>query len=488
MSKINKILISIPLVLVFNLTSVFGGGACSPASVNSSCLVSTNLIVNDPCINGTTCGGTPELMSSCLYSGSECSWYSFTASSSDMFVSIEVTTFSGCHISSNIYESTGLCAGNEISCLSGSPLNDLHSLTGLTIGTIYYIQVCYSPGGPCGNSGSAEYCISVGIPDLPCDLCIISCGTASGFIINPTVQQVMDNCLTSPFVPELQPNSNNTFCYDFQAINTTVDFGVIITSNCSSGNVVNLSWELYNSTCGTPLQTGDLSSLTFNSLIIGDQYVFCYTFDVPSTCTHSQHCPYFVGAAPILLSSNILSFSANRINNIVEIKCIVKNNNDINKYEIERSVDGINFDPIIIKDSIQENSNEFINIDDRPLNTTSYYRIKIIRFDGSFYMSMIFSVMFDSVELSTEINIHRIYPVPLVRYLNIDIEVLSIKTLNIKLLNSLGEIVFDYDYRIEPDHINKTIIDMKEFGCGIYFISIQDKITKKTWIEKIIKN
>ena len=255
-----KHILTLLLFTIF-INHMIGGGACNPASASPTCATAIPLTVSASCINGTTCQGSAELSSSCLFSGSECSWYSFVPTASDMFVSIIITTFSGCHISSNVYESTGPCAGLvEISCLSGTPLDDLHALTGLSIGSTYYIQVCYPPGGPCGNGGSAEYCINVGIPDPPCNLCTIPCGTASGYSSNPTVQQVVDDCVTAPFVPELQPSSTHTFCYNLQATDVSVDFNVIITSDCGAGNVVNMTWELYDITCGSAIQTGTLEA------------------------------------------------------------------------------------------------------------------------------------------------------------------------------------------------------------------------------------
>ena len=173
------------LILIFTGGNLFA--QCTPSTPNPDCITALTLTVGGACVNGTTCGGAAETASTCLYAGSECSWYEFTATATNMYVQIEVTSTSGCHISSNVYEATAPCVGTEISCLSGAPLDDVHSLTGLTVGTTYYVQICYSPGGPCGRNGSAEYCISVGEPDPPCDLCSTPCGTAQGFTSAPTV-------------------------------------------------------------------------------------------------------------------------------------------------------------------------------------------------------------------------------------------------------------------------------------------------------------
>jgi len=130
-----------------------------------------------------------------------------------------------------------------------------------------------------------------------CDTCPNPCGSAQGFATPPTIQDVINGCTTADFQPALPGGSTHTFCNSFTATNTSVNFQVIITSTCGTGNVTNFSWTLFNSpSCGAAIQTGNLSNLTFTGLTLGNSYVFCYTFTVPFTCTHSRHCPYFVGA------------------------------------------------------------------------------------------------------------------------------------------------------------------------------------------------
>ena len=359
-----------------------GGGGCTPTT-SPSCATAVSLTSGDPCVNGTTCSGngagTP---SACIGAGYECSWYSFVATAADMFVDIAMTANSGCHFRTEVFG--GNCGSlTSLSCQSGAPLDDLHSLSGLTIGNTYYVQVCYAPGGPCGNGGSAEFCISVGEPDPPCDLCSTPCGTATGYATNPTVQDVVDDCQTSPFVPELQASSTHTFCYNFVASATSVDFNVIITSNCGAGNVTNFSWELYNSGCGAPIQTGTLASLTFSPVTVGNAYVFCYTFTVPSTCTHSQHCPFFVGAT-VPLPVEFLSFDGMFIDDQVELQWKTASETDCAFYDIERSEDGEHFVSLghVAGAGTTQNESTYRFYDRDKKSGISYYRIKQVDTDG----------------------------------------------------------------------------------------------------------
>jgi hypothetical protein len=372
------------------------GGGCSPAATNGSCALAIDLVPGAACVAGTTCAGGAQAASTCLYTGSQCAWYRFTATATSMFVNIAVTATSGCHISSNVYSATGSCAGlAQISCLSGAPLDDLHSLTGLVIGALYYVQVCYSPGGPCGNGGAARFCIQAGVPAPPCNTCATPCGTATGFATTPTTQQVVDACQTAPFVPPLQAGSFNRFCYSFTATSSSVSFNIIVTSNCSGGNVSGFAWDLYASpSCGTPIQSGTLASLNFTGLFPGNNYVFCYSFTIPSNCTHSRHCPYFVGASTPLpvtwLGISAQPAGVDRV--LVEWMTGSENGND--HFQVERSPDVSIFQSIgtLMGAGNSPIPTRYSFTDHKPLPGISYYRVTQVDHDGTFTHSAVVPV------------------------------------------------------------------------------------------------
>jgi len=475
-------------ILIFFTTigvDAYAGGACPQATANGSCPTATTLTPGAACVTGTTCGGGAQAGSTCLFAGSECSWYSFTATATDMFVNISVTATGGCHISSNVYESTGPCAGNEISCQAGTPLDDLHSLTGLTVGNIYDVQVCYAPGGPCGNGGEATYCISVGEPDPPCDVCATPCGTATGYPTAPAVQTVVDDCQTSPFVPELQASSTNTFCYDFRATATSVDFNVIITSNCGAGNVTNLSWELYNSpSCGTPVMTGTLASLTFSPVIVGNDYVFCYTFDVPSTCTHSQHCPYFIGAT-VLLSIDLMNFEAISFEDHVKLNWeTARLPTETAEFVVERSSNAIDFDEIgPITADPQEINYSFK--DERPLPNISYYRLKTIKMDGEISYSDVVSVTRDNFIPKAGLYIHNVFPQPARGSLTLDFESGISENIEITLINNLGQSILRKQFPVKSQTYQSLNVDVSSLSPGIYTLLLIDTESKLSKLRRI---
>lgn len=474
------------LFLIFFLTSFlfslkgFAGGACTPTTTNGSCGAALALTAGAACVNGTTCGGNAETASSCLFAGSQCSWYSFTATGTNMYVNIDVTATSGCNISSNVYSATGACSGlTEISCQAGAPLDDMHSLTGLTVGNTYYIQVCYPLGGPCGAAGSAQFCIKAAEPDPPCNVCATPCGTAQGFAAPPTAATVVAGCTTSPFVPELQAGSTHTFCYDFQATATSVDFNVIITSNCGAGNVSAFSWKLYNSTCGGAIQTGTLASLTFTPVVIGNNYVFCYTFTVPnpppSGCTHSQHCPYFVGAT--VLPITLTSFEANVVDNVfINLDWITASeiNNDF--FTIEKSKDGQLFEVVGIVDGAG-NSNtvlEYETLDENPYKGISYYRLKQTDFDGQNNYSKIVAVnivgAFEDV---------AVFPNPILGVGYLSFTAAANSTSAVLIYDISGREVWSKNYTTNKG-TNKFTMETEHLTQGMYFLMLDNGVENVT--------
>ncbi len=374
------VLCAASLILSTILTGrLYAQPGCTPPTANGSCANASLLTVNAACVTGTTCQGGAQSASTCLFAGSQCSWYRFTATAASMYVNIDVTATDGCNISSNVYRATGPCAGlTQVSCVAGAPLDDAHILNGLTIGGLYYVQVCYPPGGPCGNNGSAEYCIEVGIPDPPCNVCSTPCGAALGYAVTPTIPQVVADCTTDNFGPPLQPGQAYTFCNTFTATATIVDFNVIITSDCGTGNVTNFSWILYSAAgCGV-LQTGLINSLIFTGLTVGNSYVFCYTFTVPANCTHTRHCPYFVGATTPLPVMWLAVDAMGMPDGTVEVLWATASEQDNDHFTVERSSDARDFEDIGnlpgAGSSVSERHYTFT--DQTPLPGTSYYRIR----------------------------------------------------------------------------------------------------------------
>lgn len=457
------------IILSFLFTSITAtsyAGGCSPNTSTGTCATSTALTVGAACVTQNTCNGAAP---NAAGSGSgQCSWSSFVATSSNMVVNIPVTNTPGCFITSQVYSRTGACSGlTQISSSSGTPMNDAHYLNNLVVGQTYYVEVCEPQFGPCAGD-QATYCISVA-NYTPCNSCSSPCGVAQGFAAAPTAATVVAGCTAADYSPLLQPGHTYTFCNTFTAVATTVSFNVIITSNCGAGNVSAFSWNLFNyPSCGGAIQTGTLASLNLTGLTIGNGYNFCYTFTVPSGCTHTKHCPYYVGATPLPVM--LSSFTASQTLSTVNLNWTTETEVNNDYFTIERSRDLVNFEVLdVVKGN--GNSNTKINynlIDNNPLKGTSYYRLKQTDYDGQFeYFEPI------AVTIKSKFDEVSVYPNPVTGNGFIAFNSLETTEQLISIYDIAGRVVYEKQYAVKLGE-NKLVLETTNLTKGMYFIRMAD--------------
>lgn len=138
-------------------------------------------------------------------------------------------------------------------------------------------------------------------------------------------------------------------------------------------------------------------------------------------------------------------------------------NND--RFEIEKSSDGFDFEKIgFIKGKNHASNYSFKDENPKKIN---YYRLKQIDFDGRFEYSEVISIK------NEDYFEEKIYPNPFVDYINI-----KTKKTEISIIDIFGKIIF---YRkIENDEINSIQIDLSNLNSGIYFLRLGEETQKIT--------
>jgi hypothetical protein len=407
MKKIFYILI----LLVYSFKSIAqapGNDNCASATTLTSgaaplCAQTTN--------NGTTQGG--EVIASgsvgAANNFNQTVWYKFVATSANMYVEWEFTglvsgaTWCSGNASMVVYN-TASCipaAGSIIATQSSAADGAIViNLTGLTIGNTYLVQVGYNDGAGCKVP---IFCMQVGNTPTNCS-CASPCAAGCGYATTPSVATVTSTCPAYDLNPVGDGGTTNTYCYSFTANNTTVSFSMIITSNCSGGNVSALTWTLQTAACGANVASGNLSSMSASGLTIGTQYVLCYTYTIPSTCHHSSLYPYFVGASPLPIE--LISFDVQKNENVVIANWITVTEHNNDYFTLEKSKDGVNWELVSVIDGAG-NSTSVLNYsktDSKPYHGTSYYRLKQTDYDGHSTTSAIKSVFFaEDVDLDFDI-------------------------------------------------------------------------------------
>jgi hypothetical protein len=256
--------------------------------------------------------------------------------------------------------------------------------------------------------------------------------------------------------------------------------------NNNSANTVDRFWQIdvtgftANATLtfkAAPSETGTITGLNaqrWNSNTLA--------WDAPlpgqTTMTDGVMVPNVTQFSPWALSGNssplpieLISFNATPNGKIVDLSWITETETNNDFFTIERSADGINFEPILTVDGAGNSSTilYYNSIDDSPIQGLSYYRLKQTDYDGQYSYSNIVAVEFnfDAIDFS-------IFPNPV--YANDAIYISSAENdganTNINIVNSIGQCVH-YSYLV----INgPTVLKLNsQLQSGIYTIYIGTK-------------
>jgi hypothetical protein len=170
----------------------------------------------------------------------------------------------------------------------------------------------------------------------------------------------------------------------------------------------------------------------------------------------------------IVLPVELLNFSAQKLNNSVELNWTTASEINNDYFLIDKSKDGNIFSQIGLADGAGNSTvtSDYKFIDENPFDGISYYRLKQVDFNGKHSFSEIVAVNFSS--LKNEIRIESNQSSAVTTFYFPD-ELLG-KT-NIAIFNSQGEIVLNEFYR---DRMNTYSLNYESLSKGIYFISIEN--------------
>jgi pectinesterase len=184
------------------------------------------------------------------------------------------------------------------------------------------------------------------------------------------------------------------------------------------------------------------------------------------------------GEATSTLPLDLISFHASlEQGNSPSVNLVWETTNEVNtsKFEVERSIDGKTFSNIGLVAARNTAGIHHYNFTDfKPLNGTTYYRLKQLDINGQFEYSPIKAVDITNNQII-------IYPNPI--NLELVINHLGAKANGkLSIFNSLGKEVLKVD---DLKSENQTKVNVSELNSGIYFIQI--KIGKEIFTSKFIK-
>ncbi|MBL7935471.1 MAG: T9SS type A sorting domain-containing protein, partial [Bacteroidia bacterium] len=167
------------------------------------------------------------------------------------------------------------------------------------------------------------------------------------------------------------------------------------------------------------------------------------------------------------LPIELLYFTAISNGNNVDLNWATASELNNNKYEIERSIDGVNFEYLRTINAYGDGNSVQKQIyntkDEKPYNGVSYYRLKQIDKSGEFEYSSIVSVEFKNNAYVS------LYPNPAINKLNIKASE-SYTNATIKIINTIGG---EVKQTSKLSSYNGTI-DISDLVSGIYFVIIEN--------------
>lgn len=167
----------------------------------------------------------------------------------------------------------------------------------------------------------------------------------------------------------------------------------------------------------------------------------------------------------IALPVELLSFTATQNNNTVQLGWSTTNEINNDYFEIERSIDGFNFEGIG-EISGAGNSNQLLSYlyqDTNPYNGVSYYRLKQTDFDGKSSYSDIVAIQIRDNEINltntaNQIIVNGVF-----------------KNVEIELYNSFGQLV------VTHQSSNNIIINKSNYASGVYLVKVNFTNESKIW-------
>ncbi|MBU1720995.1 MAG: T9SS type A sorting domain-containing protein, partial [Bacteroidetes bacterium] len=182
-----------------------------------------------------------------------------------------------------------------------------------------------------------------------------------------------------------------------------------------------------------------------------------------------------------LLPIELLNFTAFATSEkIVQLWWITVSETNNDYFTIERSSDGISFQPIAyIRGAGNSNSREdYEAFDNSPLNGTGYYRLKQTDFNGKYTYSRIVEVTLEDGDFSVEV-----FPNPFSSSLFVDIKGSENISTEVQITNLSGVIVFS-----DTIHDSSTRLEIQgteNFPAGIYLVHVQNEFMSRAF--KVVK-
>ncbi len=169
--------------------------------------------------------------------------------------------------------------------------------------------------------------------------------------------------------------------------------------------------------------------------------------------------------------------------NVVDLTWITKNEDNMSHYDVERSVDGENYELVSRVKAIGNTNYEtqYLVEDTNPFPGVNYYRIKMNDFDGRDKYSQLKTVNI----LDNDYDILTVFPNPVTSMTEIIFNSYSKEDATLLITDASGKELTHQEIPVTKGG-NKLKLDLNGYENGIYFVTIFTKY--KTHRAKVVKD
>jgi hypothetical protein len=193
----------------------------------------------------------------------------------------------------------------------------------------------------------------------------------------------------------------------------------------------------------------------------------------------------------ISLPIQLVSFTATKVGEYVQLKWITASEINNDYFTIERSTDGENFQEIQFEKGAG-NSNQvltYMRYDESPKKGYNYYRLKQTDFDGREERFNVEVVKFDSGSNQKSKEEYRVYPNPTSGgQLFLEMESPKAGEYRVEIRSSLGQLIQQQTFLVEEEtiHFEQEVLRRTQLAKGVYYLKLQIKDEVNTF--KVVVN
>ena len=273
-------------------------------------------------------------------------------------------------------------------------------------------------------------------------------------------------CTPTPVIPLYSPTNTSI------TVNETVTYSV---TNAQSGSFYALAENTSGQSFGIgkwATTNGALSITTSPFAIAGTYQVFFKSSSLSGvTLCSSVSAVGTVTVNNVILPVILIQFKGRKKEESVLLDWVTSSENNVNRFEIERSKDGTAFYKAgtVAATGNSSTNQSYVFNDISPLATVNYYRLKMIDNDGKFTYSTMLVFLGNQ---TGNVVIQKIMPNPFKDAINIEMLLQQKQMLKIQLIDLAGRVVITKNFIGLPGTNNINYNGLANLTEGIYFVKI----------------